>query len=78
VTFFVINAALIFLRFKEPKTKRPFIVPFTIGKIPLLPLFGMVFCIFMLYQLEWTVFLVGVGLVVLGWMLSFVKVKKSL
>lgn len=77
VTFFVINAALIFLRFKEPETKRPFVVPFTIGKIPVLTLFGMVFCVFMLAQLEWIVLLVGAGLMVLGWLLSFVKVKKS-
>jgi APA family basic amino acid/polyamine antiporter len=77
VTFLVINAVLIFLRFKEPETKRPFVVPFTIGKLPVLPLFGILFCIFMLAQLKWTVLLVGAGLVVLGWLLSYVKVKKA-
>lgn len=77
VTFFVINAALIFLRFKEPGTKRPFVVPFTIWRVPVLPLFGIIFCVFMLVQLELTVLLVGTGLVVLGLLLSFLKVKNA-
>lgn len=75
VTFFVINAALIFLRFKEPEMKRTFRVPFTIGRFPLMPLFGMIFCIFMLSQLEGKVILVGASLVLLGLLLSFTDTK---
>src|SRR3990172_7633389 len=40
VTFFVINAAMIVLRYKDPQASRPFRVPFAIGKLPLMPLFG--------------------------------------
>jgi APA family basic amino acid/polyamine antiporter len=76
VTFFVINAALIVLRFKEPHLERPFIVPFTIGKFPVLAFLGMLFSIFMLFQLEAKVILVGAGIVVVGGLLSFVKWKK--
>jgi APA family basic amino acid/polyamine antiporter len=76
VTFFVINAAVILLRYKEPQMKRPFRVPVSIGRFTVLPLFGILFCIFMLFQLEWMVLLIGTALVALGWLLSFVDMKK--
>ena len=77
VTFFVINAALILLRYKEPQMGRPFKVPLAIGKFPVLPLFGIVFCVFMLLQLELKVLFVGAVLVVMGWVLSFVNMNKK-
>lgn len=77
VTFFVINAAVILLRYKEPQMKRPFRVPLTIGKFPVLALFGILFCLFMLLQLEWKVLLVGSALVALGGFLSFVDMNKD-
>ncbi len=77
VTFFVINASVIILRFIEPEMKRPFRVPLTAGRFPVLPLVGLLFCIFMLFQLEWNVFLTGAALVVLGWLLSFVDMRKA-
>ena len=77
VTFFVINASLILLRYTEPQMQRPFRVPFTIGRFPVLPLFGILFCVFMLFQLEWKVILVGIVLVVLGGLLSFVDMRNA-
>jgi len=76
ITFFVINAALIVLRFKEPDMKRPFRVPFTIGKFPVLALLGALFNVFMLLQLETKVLLVGTIIVVAGGLLSFVNWKR--
>ncbi|MFZ3383967.1 MAG: amino acid permease [Candidatus Methanoperedens sp.] len=76
ITFFVINAAMIVLRYKEPDVKRPFRVPVTIGKFPLIPFLGMLFNIFMLLQLEANVILVGTALVVVGGLLSFVEWKR--
>jgi APA family basic amino acid/polyamine antiporter len=72
VTFFVINAVLIVLRFKEPGLNRPFMVPLSAGRLPVLPIFGILFCIFMIAQLEWNVIYTGIILVVLGWIGSFV------
>ncbi len=77
VTFFVINASVIFLRYKEPDIIRPFRVPLNIGKFPVLPLFGLASCIFMLSHLEWNVILIGTVLVILGVILSQVKMKKA-
>ncbi len=77
VTFFVINAALILLRYKEPQMRRSFKVPLALGKFPVLPLFGIVFCVFMLFQLEWKILFVGAVLVVIGMVLSFVDMNKD-
>ncbi len=76
VTFFVINADLIILRFKEPQAVRPFRVPFSIGKFPVLAILGILFSVFMLFQLEAKVILVGMALVAAGGLLSFVEWKK--
>ncbi|NJD75963.1 MAG: amino acid permease [Candidatus Methanoperedens sp.] len=77
VTFFVINATLILLRYKEPHMIRPFKVPFSIGRFPMLPFFGLLVNVFMLLQLEWKVLITGILLVVIGGILSLVEIKKS-
>ena len=76
ITFFEINAAMIVLRYKEPDVRRPFRVPVTIGKFPLIALLGMLFNIFMLLQLEAKVIFVGMALVFVGGLLSFVEWKR--
>ncbi|TAN35466.1 MAG: amino acid permease [Candidatus Methanoperedens sp.] len=77
VTFFIINAALILLRYKEPGMNRPFRVPLNAGKFPVLPFLGILSCVFMLAKLEGKVILTGVMLVVLGWIGSFFELNKS-
>jgi APA family basic amino acid/polyamine antiporter len=62
VTFVVINAAVIVLRFRLPRTPRPFRIPYSIGRVPLIPAAGLVFCIFLLAQQEWAVLVFGVVL----------------
>ena len=76
VTFIVVNAALIMLRYTKPELERPFKVPLTIGKFPVLPLLGLAFCIFMLAQLSMQVLAVGMMLTVLGGLFSMVEMKK--
>jgi APA family basic amino acid/polyamine antiporter len=77
VTFFIINAALILLRYKETGMNRPFRVPLNAGRLPILPFIGILSCVFMLAQLEGKVILTGVVLVVPGWIISFFELKKS-
>ncbi len=76
VTFIVVNAALVMLRYKAPELERPFKVPLAIGKLPLLPLLGLALCIFMLAQLSGQVLAVGVILTVLGWLFSMLNMKR--
>lgn len=62
VTFALVNLALIILRYKMPNTKRQFVVPFAVGKFPILPLFGILTSIFMILNLE--LFVIISGLIV--------------
>jgi APA family basic amino acid/polyamine antiporter len=66
VTFMVVNAALIALRCSRPELPRPFRVPLSWGRLPLLPLLGIFFNAFMLAQLSWQVMAIGLGLVIAG------------
>lgn len=66
MTFIVINAALIVLRYRKPEVYRPFQVPFSWGRLPLLPSLGIFFNIFMLAQLDWQVMVIGLGLIIAG------------
>ena len=65
-TFIFVNAAMIVLRYKEPDTKRPFRAPLNIGKLPILPLCGILFSLFMVTRLAPTVILGGLGVAGLG------------
>jgi APA family basic amino acid/polyamine antiporter len=66
VTFIVINAALIVLRYQKPQIDRPFAVPFSLGRLPLLPVIGIFFNAFLLAQLEWKVMSIGLALIGIG------------
>jgi APA family basic amino acid/polyamine antiporter len=71
LTFMVINAALIVLRYKNPNAARPFRIPLSFGRLPLLPLLGIAFNAFMLLQLSSEVLAIGAGLAILGGLAAF-------
>jgi APA family basic amino acid/polyamine antiporter len=48
ISFIFVNLSLIFLRYKKPKIKRPFKVPFNIGRFPVLAFLGAASSLFML------------------------------
>lgn len=66
VTFIVINAALIDLRYSRPDTIRPFRIPISAGRLPLLPVIGIASNSFMLMQLSPEVLAAGCTLALLG------------
>jgi APA family basic amino acid/polyamine antiporter len=66
VTFFVVNASVILLRYREPDRARPFRVPGKIGSLPLIPVIGMISSLFLLAQLDFLVLLVGGLLAAVG------------
>jgi len=68
LTFISVNAALIYMRVKEPNMKRPFKVPGAIGKVPIIPIFGILLCLFMLGQLSILILLGGIILILFGWL----------
>lgn len=75
VTFIVINATVITLRYKLPELERPFRVPLNIGKVPVLALFGFVLCLFMLTQLGMGAILSGIGLTLIGLLFALMYEK---
>jgi len=58
--------SLIILRFKEPKLNRPFRVPLSIGKLPLLPTLAIPASLFMAIQFDWIVYATAAGAFVLS------------
>jgi len=74
-TFIVINAAVIMLRFKKADLQRPFRVPITIRRFPVLPALGIIFNIFMLFQLSFQVLTAGLFLTISG-ILAYFLFKK--
>jgi APA family basic amino acid/polyamine antiporter len=69
--FIAVNATLIYYRVKKP-VKEGFKVPFSIGKIPILPVFGIITSVFMIGNLSVSVLLLGVLLIVIGIIVHFI------
>jgi APA family basic amino acid/polyamine antiporter len=77
VTFMVINATLIMLRYRQPSFVRPFRVPLSIGRMPLIPILALFFNLFMLTQLSLEVMLLGAALLVIGGTLSLAAASSN-
>jgi amino acid transporter len=59
VAFFAVNAVLIVLRYRMPGHKRPFRVPFAIGRLPVLPLIAIASIIGLLVHFDWRIYIAG-------------------
>lgn len=80
ITFILVNAAVIYLRFKKP-AHEGFKTPLNIGRFPLIPFFGILSCGFMIVNITMDVLVLGVILVVLGFVLDGIlriRVKEKL
>ena len=66
ITFIAINAAVIALRYHSPHTPRAFRIPYSIGRLPMIPVAGIVFCIFLLAVQDLAVLTLGAVLTGLG------------
>ncbi|HUT00753.1 MAG TPA: amino acid permease [Candidatus Thermoplasmatota archaeon] len=67
--FIVINASVIYFRYKKPITTG-FRVPFHVGKFPVIPFLGIVTSIFMIANLTYDVLLLGLLLIVIGFIVD--------
>jgi APA family basic amino acid/polyamine antiporter len=66
IVFMVVNLSVILLRFRQPQLKRPFKVPFSIGKLPIIPALGVVSCFAMLFYFNLETALFGLFVIGLG------------
>jgi len=69
--FIVINASLIYFRYRKP-VKEGFKVPIAIGRFPVLPFLGIVTSMFMIINLSFDVLLLGVVLIISGVVFDFI------
>lgn len=66
LVFLAANAAVVVLRLRRPDLPRPFRVPGSIGRVPIIPVAGFGSVILMLTQLEPRASLLGLGLCTAG------------
>lgn len=73
LVFIGVHVALITLRYREPDLARGFKIPFAIGRLPVLPLLGILIAIALLTRFEAIVYMVGGGAVGCGAFIFFVR-----
>jgi APA family basic amino acid/polyamine antiporter len=72
LVFASVQLAIIVLRYLQPNKKRPFRVPFSIGRFPILPAIGIIVTLALLTQFEPVVYMVGGGAIAFGIIVYFV------
>lgn len=77
LVFVAVNIALIVLRFKAPGQRRPFKVPLSIGKVPILPILAILISLALVVQYEWLVYAAFVGAILIGIVLNYLLDKQS-
>jgi len=77
LTFAVINAAVILLRFRHPRMARPFKVPGAVAGVPLLPVLGVITSVALLSQLDLSVMGLGALLVLIGSGYALLKIRED-
>ena len=66
LAFLAVNLALIILRYRLPLLPRPFRVPLTIGRMPILPLVAIASICLLLANFDWEIYVAGVGALLLS------------
>ncbi|MBN2599363.1 MAG: amino acid permease [Candidatus Thermoplasmatota archaeon] len=67
--FIVINASVIYLRYKKPNPTG-FQIPLHIGRFPVIPFLGMITSLFMIANLTYDVLLFGLLLIIIGFIID--------
>lgn len=73
LVFIGVHVAMITLRYRQPELKRDFKVPFSIGRAPILPFFGILLSLALLTQFEPIVYFVGGGIIIFGIVTYFIQ-----
>jgi APA family basic amino acid/polyamine antiporter len=78
ITFALVNLSLIWLRYRKPELKRPFRVPLSIGKFPIISFLGLMSCLLMVTQFDFYVVIFGLLLLGLGVLVFGIYKKKNI
>jgi len=76
VTFILVNASVIWFRYKKPNIKKGFKTPINIGKLPLLPVLGIITCLFMLLNVGFDVLIYGFIIMLIGIVIYWITNKR--
>ena len=76
LVFVAVNIALIVLRFKAPNKERPFKVPLSIGKVPVLPIVAILISLSLVIQFDWQVYAAFAVAIVVGILLDYFLDKR--
>jgi len=71
--FILMNCAVIWLRLSKPKVHREFSVPFAVGKIPILPVLGILVTFVLIANIKPDVMVVGLVVLVIGIILAVIS-----
>ncbi len=74
--YLIVNLAVIKLRYSKPGHIRPFKVPLSIGRFPVLPVFGVASCLLMLSYFDLGTFLIELALIALGYIVCTSATKR--
>lgn len=77
VVFFMVNISLIKLRYTEPERRRPFRVPFSIGRLPLFPFLGALSAVFLFSQISLKIMAYGFFLTAAGFIIVLLMTGKK-
>lgn len=77
LVFFMVNISVIKLRYTDPERKRPFRIPFSIGRLPLFPFLGTLSAVFLLSQISLEVMTYGFFLIVIGFIIVLLRTRKK-
>ncbi len=66
MTFILVNAVAIALRYKMPDAKRRFKIPLNIGKFPVLSLLGVISSLLLMFSLSYNIVLYGFAAMLIG------------
>lgn len=75
IVFFMVNLSLIKLRYTDPGRNRPFKVPLSIGRFPLLPFLGALSTVFLFLQLSLEVMTYGLVFAGIGVLVVLFRIR---
>lgn len=75
LVYIMIHLSVIVLRITQPHLPRPFKVPFSWHKIPILPVIGMLASVLLIVQFDFKLYLIGAFAIILGIVFYLIQIR---
>lgn len=77
-TFIIINLSVIIIRYRGYEELRDFKIPLNIGKLPIIPLFGILSCLVLMFYMNLEIIFYAVLLIISGFIVSEILERKGI